>query len=175
MYFVKNVDIKVDLTEVLQNLITLYFDRNYDGISKILKIEESIKHQNNTPSDVYYKRGMVFCEDENPPIQVRIHVDEETKHPLNTLLMVSPNSINEKEFISLIIDRWIESTKTYGLLDKNKIPKIVGKESYIQLKVGNRTWNDLSKSCKNKGILMKNGFKMSVLKYLNEISFNCMK
>jgi len=174
MYFVKNVDIKIDLTEVLQNLITLYFDHRYDNICKILKIEKNYNHQSNIPLDRYYNKGMMFCEDDNPLIKVRINVDEEIKYPLNTLLMISSNLIDEKEFISLIIDRWIESTKTYGLLDKNKIPKIIGKESYIQLKVGNRTWDDLSKSCRNKGILMKNGFKMSVLEYLNEICSNKM-
>lgn len=169
MYFVKNSNVNVDPTEILQNLITLYFDHEYDSICKILKIEKSNDNKNNIPSDRYYKKGMTFCEDENPLIQVRINVDDEIKYPLNTLLMISSNLIDEKEFTSLIVDRWIKSTKTYGLMDRNKITKIIGKESYIQLKIGSRTWYDLSKSCKNKGILMKNGFKMSVLDYLNEI------
>jgi len=170
MYFVKNTQIDIDPTETLQYLITLYFNHNYNNISKVLKIENINKHQNNVPSDKYHKKGMIFCDDDNLLITVRINVDEEIKYPLNTLLMISSKSINEKEFISLIINKWIESTKTYGLLNRNKIPKIIGKESYIQLKVGNRTWDDLLKSCRNKGILMKNGFKMSVLEYLHEIS-----
>ena len=169
MYFVENVDVKVDPTEILQNLITLYFDREYNIINKILKLEKNNKYEENVPSDRYYKKGMTFCDDENPSIQVRIDVDEEIKYPLNTLLMISSDSIDEKDFISLIVDRWIELTKTYGLMDRNEIPKIVGKESYIQLKIGNRTWNNLSKSCRNKGILMKNGFKLSLQYYLNDI------
>jgi len=169
MYFVENVDVKLDPTEILQKLITLYFDREYDTINKILKLEKDNTHKRNVPSDIYYKKGMTFCDDENPLIIVRIDVDEEIKYPLNTLLMISSDSINEKDFISIIIDRWIETTKTNGLMNKNKIPKIVGKESYIQLKVGNVTWNNLSKSCRNKGILMKNGFKLSLQHYLNDI------
>jgi len=173
MYFAQKTE-NIDYTEFIQHLISLYFDHKYDDISEVLKIENDDNNRNNIPSDRYYKKGMIFCEDENPLTIIRINVDEEIKYPLNTLLMISSNSIDEKEFISLIIDRWIESTKTYGLLDKNKIPKIVGKESYIQLKVGNITWNDFSKSCKNKGILIKNGFKMSLLKYLHEICSNNM-
>ena len=174
MYFAKQI-IDVDLTEIIQHLIFLYFDHNYESISEILKIKNDKKSSNNIPLNRYYNKGMVFCEDDNPLIKVRINVDEEIKYPLNTLLMISSNSIDEKNFISLIIDRWIESTKTYGLLDRNKIPKIIGKESYIQLKVGKRSWGDLSKACENKNITMKTGFKMSVLKYLNEICYSDTK
>lgn len=172
MYFMKNADINVDPTEMLQTLITLYFDHKYNTISQILKLEKGKNLSNNISSNKYYNKGMKFCEDENPPIQVRIYVDDEIKYPLDTLLMISSNSIDEKDFISLIINKWIDFTKTYGLMNKNKIPKIVGKESYIQLKVGSRTWDNLTKSCRNKGILMKNGFKMAVLEYLNEICYS---
>jgi len=156
MYFVENVDVKVDPTEILQNLITLYFDRDYDSICKILKIEDK-KCSDNIPSDKYYKKGMIFCDNDNPPIQVRIHVDEETKQIFNTLSMVSSKSITEKELTDIIIDRWIN----------DNIPKIVGKESYIRLKVGEKTWNTLIIACKNKDITSKIALKIAVLNFIN--------
>jgi len=169
MYFAKNEDVKIDLTEMLQNLIALYFDHNYESISEILKIENDKKSSNNIPLNRYYNKGMVFCEDDNPLITVRINVDEEIKYPLNTLLMISSNLIDEKKFISLIINKWIEKFKVYGILNNNKITNIIGKERYIQLNVGKNSWENLSKACKNKNITLKVGFKMVVLEYINEI------
>lgn len=167
MYFVKDVNTNVNPTELLQNLITLYFDRDYDTIYQILKLEKNENHPNNIPSDKYYSKEMVFCKDENPLIQVRIHVDEETRYILNTLLMVSSNLIDEKELINLIIYRWIKSVGVIGLLKYDNIPKIVGKETYSQLKVGKESWNTLTMACKNKGISLKKGIKIAILNFIN--------
>ena len=169
MYFVENADVKVDPTELLQNLITLYFEHDYDSICKILKIEKYSYHQENVPSDRYYKKGMVFCEDKNHQIQARLHVDEETKYALNTLLMISSNSINEKIMIDLIIDKWTKNVDVIGLLKSNNTPEIVGEKTYIKIKVGKEKWNDLVKSCKNKGISLKIGFKMAMSNFFNQI------
>jgi len=66
----------------------------------------------------------------------------------------------------------VKNVHLTGLLESNNIPKMVGKETYIQLKVGERCWNDLTKACKNKHILVKIGFKMLILNYLDEINYN---
>ncbi len=167
MYFVKNVDVKVDPTETLEHLVELYFNDDYDEICKILKIEKSNNHQDNIPSDKYYKKGMIFYDNDNPPVQVRIHVDEETKQILNTLSMVSSKSITERELIDIIIDRWIKSVSVTGLLKYDNIPKIVGKESYIQLNVGKKNWNTLIMTCKNKDITSKIALKIATLNFIN--------
>jgi len=167
MYFVKNEDVKIDPTELMQNLIELYFDHNYEGISKILKIENSNRRKNNISSDVCYKKGMVFCEDDNPPTQVRIYVDNETKYILNTLQMISSNLIDEKKFTDVIIDRWIKNVGRTGLLRYDNIPETIGKETYVQLKVGKKSWNNLTIVCKNKGVLLKEGFKIAILNFIN--------
>ncbi len=167
MYFAKNEDVKIDSSEVLQNLITLYFDHDYDSISNILKIENYKKYTNNIISNRYYSKRMVFCEDDNPLIQVRIHVDKETKYILNTLQMISSNLIDEKKFTDLIIDRWIKNVGGTGLLRYDNIPKTIGKEKYVQLKVGKKSWNDLTLVCKNKDILIKEGFKIAILTFIN--------
>ena len=167
MYFVKNVDIKIDPIELLQSLITLYFDRKYDTIYQILRLEESNNHRDNVPSDKYYKKEMLFCKDENPQIQVRIYVDKETKYILNTLLMVTSNLMDEKEFMDIIINRWIKDVKVTGSLKYDNIPEIVGKEIYSQLKVGKEIWNNLVMMCKNKGILLKEGLKIAILTFVN--------
>ncbi len=168
MYFVENVDVKVDPTKILQNLITLYFNHDYDSICKILKIEKSKNHRDNIPSDKYYKRGMIFCGDENPRIQARVRVDDETKYALNTILMVSSNSIDEKGMIDIIIDKWIKNVQIVGLLKSNYIPEIVGEETHIKLEVSKNKWNDLLLSCRNKGIPLKIGFKMAISNFLIE-------
>lgn len=166
MYFTKNEDVKIDLTEMLQNLIALYFDHNYESISEILKIKNDKKSSNNIPLNRYYNKGMIFCEDDNPLIKVRVNVDKETKYILNTLLMVSSNSIDEKNFTDLIVDRWIKNVSNTGLLRYDNIPETVGKETYIQLKIGKKTWNNLTIACKNKDILLKEGFKIAILTFI---------
>ena len=171
MYFAKTAHVNIDPTELMQNLITLYFDHNYESIDKLLKIDKSKYPSNDALLNKYYNKGMIFCDDDNPLTQIRIYVDEEIKYPLNTLLMVSSNSIDEKGFIDLIVNIWIKNVNLTGLLETDYIPKIVGKETYIQLKVGKKSWNDLTITCKNKGILLKTGFKMLVLSYLDEICY----
>ncbi len=170
MYFAKNVDVKVDPTELLQNLITLYFDHDYDSICKILKIEKSNNHKNNIPSDKYYKKGMTFCEDKNHPIQVRIYVDEEIRQSLNTLLLISSNLIDEKIMTDLIINKWINKVGVVGMLKNNNTTELVGNKTYIRLNVGKEKWNDFLTTCKNKGIPVKIGFKMALLNFFNQLT-----
>jgi len=173
MYFAQQTE-NIDYTEFIQHLISLYFDHKYDDISEVLKIEHNPDYKkNNKPVYKYCDHGMIFLENNNPITLQRIYVDKETKYILNTLLMVTSNSVNEKSFLDLIINKWIKNIHLTGLLENNIItPKIIGKETYVQLKVGKKCWEDLSKACKNKSILMKIGFKMSLLSYLNEISSN---
>jgi len=172
MYFTQKIE-NLDYTEFIQHLILLYFNHDYENICKILKLEYNNNY--NKKNDITYKyqnTGMMFLESENSITLQRIYVDKETKYILDTLLMVTSNSMNEKTFIDLIIDNWLKNVHITGILESNYIPEIVGKETYIQLKVGEKCWKDLTKSCKNKGILIKTGFKMSLLNYLNEISYN---
>ncbi len=169
MYFAKQID-NIDSSEIIQHLILLYFSHDYESICKVLKLEYNSDYSKNDKLYKYHNNGMVFLEDENPVTLQRIYVDQETKYILDTLLMVTSNYINEKIFIDLIIDNWLKKVHLTGLLEPTDIPTIVGKKTYIQLKVGNVSWNDFTKACKNKGILTKTGFKMLVLKYLDEIS-----
>jgi len=172
MYFTKDIsNINTDITEVLQNLISLYFEHDYEGICKILKINKD-KYSNIKSNKYYDNKGLTFCDDDNPLIFRRIYVDDEIKRTLNSLLMVINNSVEEKDFIDLIINKWIKKVNVYGLPEPNSIPKIIGKETYIQLKVGKKSWNDMSMACKNKDILMKTGFKMMLLSYLDELCSN---
>ena len=175
MYFIKNTQCKnVDLEEIIQTLILLHFKHDHEKICKILNLEHNPDYKKNNESVYKYcDHGMIFLENNNPITLQRIYVDKETKYILNTLLMVTSNSVNEKSFLDLIINKWIKNIHLTGLLENNIItPKIIGKETYVQLKVGKKCWEDLSKACKNKSILMKIGFKMSLLSYLNEISSN---
>ena len=170
MYFAKQIN-NIDYTELVQHLISLYFDHDYESICKILSLEICDKNYESTYK--YHDTKMIFLKDENYVTVQRIYVDQETKYILNTLLMVTSNSVNEKSFLDLIINRWIKNVHLIGLLNDNVIqPEIIGKETYVQLKVGKKCWEDLSKSCKNKNILLKIGFKMSLLNYLDEINGN---
>lgn len=172
MYFAKQIN-KVDSTEIVQHLILLYFSHDYENICKILNLEHDSNYNKKDESTYKYcNNGMTFLKDENPVTIQRIYVDQETKYILDTLLMITSNSINEKILIDLTIDNWLKNVHLTGRLESDNIPTIIGKETYIQLKVGNRCWNDLTKACKNKGILIKIGFKMLLLNYLDEISSN---
>lgn len=169
----KNVPITTDTTEILEHLVELYFKHDYEAIYKILKIEHNPNYiKNKKPTDKYYKKNiMLFSEDNNPLTQVRIHVDEETRNWINIILMISSSTSNEKDVISLIVNKWINKIGVLGILKNITVPEI-DNTVYIHLEIRKDTWNDLSSLCKNKGITMKEGFKMSIVDYLNEISLN---
>jgi len=170
MYFIKNTQCKnVDLEEIIQTLILLHFKHDHEKICKILNLEHNPDYKkNNVPVYKFSAHGMIFLEDDNPITLQRIYVDKETKYILNTLQMVSLNIIDENRFTDVIINRWIKTVGKTGLLKYDKtLIKIVGKESYIQLKVGKQTWDDLLHVCKNKDILLKEGFKIAVLNFIN--------
>lgn len=180
MYFAKQI-IDVDLTEIIQHLITLYFDHNYVNIYKILKmkyepenepsIDERRYRLNDIPVNKYYKSGMVFIKDENPVIIQRVKIDEETNFLLNTLLMITSNIINESEIINIIIENWIKGSFVKKKFEVENI-FTVGKCSRFSIEVGQSSWNSLLKMCKNNRISIKNGFKMSIKQYFNEIYCN---
>jgi hypothetical protein len=157
-----------DITVILQNLITLYFNKDYESVCKMLGItyNSDYKQFKNEASKKYYNNGMEFVNEDNPSIFVRLYVDNETKIILDTLSMVTNKSIDEKSLNDLMIERWIDKVHVEGILKKEDIIKNVGKETEIKLEVGKNTWKCLSKACRNKNIYMKEGFKMSVIKYL---------
>ena len=178
MYFAKQIS-DIDYTELVQHLISLYFDHDYEGICKILKIKYELEHEqciderrynlNKIPANrLFYHRGMIFIKDENPVVIKRVKIDEETDFLLNTLLMITSNIITESEMINMIIEDW-----TKGSFVKNKIEVMntftVGKYSRSSIEVGQRSWDSLLKMCKNNRIATKNGFKMSIIQYFNEI------
>ena len=165
-----NSNISKNIETILQHLTKLYFDHKYEDICKILKIEHNSNYNNNEPVYKYNKNeGMIFYKNENPIIYTRVYVDKEAKYILKTLLMVTFNSVDEKNIIYLIINKWLKNVHLTGFLEQESIPKIIGKESYIQLKVSKKCWDDMSKACKNKGVSIKIGFKMAIINYFNEL------
>ncbi len=165
------MDNNINLESILQNLTELYFDRKYKNICSILKIEHNLNYVGDELTYKYNKSesGMIFYNNENPMIYTRVYIDKETKYILNTLLMVTSSSINEKEMLDLIINKWLKTIHLINMLDEESIPKIIGKESYIQVKVSKKCWDDMLRVCKNKGISVKVGFKLAITDYLNEI------
>jgi len=161
------------LEAFLQNLVKLYFNHDYRSICNILRIEHNLSH-NDDIINKYSKSesGMIFHNDNNPSTNVRISVDEETRCILNTLIMVTSNSINERQLIDLMIEKWLKKVHIVGLLSKNDMPKTIGNEHRIHIKLGKIWWNNLIKTCKNKNILVKEGFKLSILNYITEVSSN---
>lgn len=157
-----------DITDILQNLITLYFNKDYKTINKILNIEHNPSKDESVYK--YNNKGMTFLENDNPSTYVRLYVDEETKLILDTLSMVTYKTINEKTLNDLIIEKWIEKVHITGTLNREDILENVGKETQLKLEVGKETWNNLYKACKNKCIYMKEGFKMSVISYFDKVN-----
>ena len=157
-----------NIENVLQKLTELYFNNKHNNICYILKLQQQLNH---THANYKYNKeneGMIFSVDENPLIDTRIVVDEETRYILNTLLMITSNLVNEGDVTNLMIEKWLKN-HTIGLIDKKDIPKTIGDEYRIHLKVSKKCWDKLTKSCKNKNILVKDGFKMTLLDYLEEI------
>lgn len=168
-----DISINKNIENTLQNLVELYFERDYKSISKILHINTNLDEEK--PVYKYNKNesGMIFYDNDNPTIYPRVYVDKETKYLLKTMLMVTSGLTDEKNIINLIINRWIKNVYLIGLLNRYEIPKIVGKESYIQVKVSKGCWNNMSNVCKNKGISIKVGFKIAVLYFIdNKIMLN---
>ena len=174
MYFVENVDIKVDITKLLEHLVELHFDRDYDIICKILKIERDLNYNKDEESTYKYNKqyGMIFCK-EDTAIQVRIHIDEETRNALNTILIASSDIINEKNMIDIIIDKWLKKVGVTGKIeDCDTIQFNKDNNTYTQLRVGKKIWDKLLLSCKNKNISVKEGFKISLFNYLQNLEIN---
>lgn len=184
MDFVKNIN-DVDYTETIQNLITLYFEHNYEDICKILNvkynpdykscIDEKRYNINNVPVNKYYNNGMIFYSDKNPVTLQRVKIDEETTYLLNTLLMTTTHIIDESDLINLIIEKWVEQSalKTVSKIKEETINIFtVGECTRSSIEVGKESWNSLIKICRNNRIALRNGFKMSLLSYFNEIYNN---
>lgn len=180
MEFIDNDINNTDFTDTIQNLITLYFNRDYETICKLLNLEYNLSYKQNKELDKELeeerksykyerKERMIFSTDENSQVSVRVYVDEETKFLLNSLLMITSNSIDEMELINSIIQDWIFNVNVIGRLKPNSIPITVGKETFISIKVGKQRWNDLIMSCNNKCIIVKDGFKMALISYLTEV------
>ena len=174
MYFVKDVDVKVDLIETLEHLIELYFNNDIESICKILKIEHNLNYNKDEESTYKYNKqhGMIFCK-EDTSIQIRVHVDEETRNILNTILVASSDIINEKIMIDTIIDKWLKKVGVTGKLKNCDILQVnEDNNTYAQLTVDEKIWDKLLLSCKNKNIPVKKGFKMSLFNYLQEIEIS---
>ncbi len=181
MYFAQQKDDDIDYTELIQHLISLHFDHKYETICKILKIKYEPEHEqylderryklNSIPVNKYYNKGMMFIKDENPITTQKVKMDEETDFLLNTLLIVTSNVTTESDLINLIIENW-----TKGSVVKNKLEVentfTIGKCSRSLIEVGQTSFNSLLKMCKNNRISIKNGFKMSIIQYFNEIYDN---
>ena len=177
MYFAQQIN-DIDLTETIQHLITLHFDHDYESICKILKIKYEFINEphlderryklNNIPVYKYYNKGMTFLKDENPVTIQRVKVDTETNYLLNVLLMTTTYIIEESDIINLVIEKWIEGNVLKNKLEIKNI-FTVGECTRPSIEVGQTTWNSLVKICKNNGISIKNGFKMSIISYFNEL------
>jgi hypothetical protein len=170
------VNSNTNIENILQNLIELYFDHKYKDICAILKIEYNPNHNKNDEPVYKYDKseeGMIFYNNENPTIHARVYVNKDVKYILNTLLMTTSNLVNEKDIIDLIINKWIKNVHITGLLDSNIILNSKDEDEIrIQVKVSKNSWNNLTKACKNKNILVKTGFRMSIFNYLEEICNN---
>ena len=152
---------KNDIMKLLQELTILYSKGDHEEICKILNINCSV-----TDSDIpvyrYNKEGMIYIPD-NPCIEVRIHLDEDTRLFLDTLLMVTNEIINEKNLVDLIIERWIVNIL---LVTEQLNIERYGKEKYIRVNTSQESWYDFVTVCKKKGIPVRNGLKMAIFDFL---------
>lgn len=172
MYFVNADPIKIDINDLLEYLIELHFNNDYDKICKIMKIKYNPNYYKDDKIPYIYEKHnkMTFCNDENLPLHVRIYVDDETRNNLNVLLTASSNIINEKIMIDMIIKKWMDKVGVIGKLKTDKIIEVnESNETYIQLTVGKIIWDKFTVSCKNKNITTKKGFKIALFNYLYEL------
>lgn len=155
------------LEGLLQDLITLYFKRDNESICNILGIEYNPDYKSVIDEDRYlftdgrYSNEMAFISDENPSIDIRIYIDIETKHVIDTLLMVTSRVIDDRNLMDCIIKNWIENTFT-----KTSKAVQVGECTKGKLRVGERSWNNLLEVCKVRKLNAKDGFKTAVLAFL---------
>ncbi len=180
MYFAQQI-YDVDYTELVQHLIELHFNNEYEDICKILKIKyEPTKEQSlderryrldKIPVNKYQNKGMFFLKDENPITIQIVTIDEETNFLLNTLLMITSNVITESDYINFIIENWVKGSVVKSKFEVENL-FTVGNCSRHTIEVGQSSWNSLLKICKNNRIAIKNGFKMTIIQYFNEIYNN---
>lgn len=168
MYFAKQI-IDVDLTEIIQQLITLHFRHDYESICKILKIEKD-KYCYNNPNDIpfnkYYNKGMKFIDNNNSTIKIRILMDQETKYIYNTLLMITSNIIYERNLVDSIINKWREKYSMNRFNNSDIIS--VGEYTKSQIEVGEKNWKDLLLLSKIANLNIKCLFKIAILSYIND-------
>lgn len=154
------------LDDLLQNLITLYFKGDNESICDVLGIEYNPDYKSIIDEDRYhfadgrYSNEMTFIEDRNPSVYTRIHIDEETKYILDTLLMVTSRAIDDRDLMGLIIKNWTENicTKTSKAVQ-------VGECVKGQIRVGENSWNNLLEVCKIRKLSAKDGFKTAILAF----------
>ncbi len=180
MYFAQQI-YDIDYTDLVQHLISLHFNHDYENICKILKIkyepnreqqlDEHRYNINNLPLNKYYNKGMIFLEDENPVVIQRVNMDKETSYFLNILLLTSSKMIKESCFINLIIEKWASGNFVKSKSEAKNV-FTVGDCSRISIEVGQKSWSFLLKMCTNNRISLKDGFKMSIMQYFNEIYNN---
>ena len=169
--------IEYDFTNIIQNLMSLYFKRDYETLCNILKIEHDcnckygVLNKSDSPIVKYEQQNqeMIFYDDENFPVVMRPFVDEESRQLINTLLMVTSNSIPENKLIDSILEKWLINVHIIGPIDYEIVPKIIGKETRMYFNASKKVRDNFSRACKNKGISPKAGFKMALLSYYIEI------
>jgi len=169
----------INIEPLIQNLIDLYFKNDNEKICKMLGIEYDPDYKSSIDESRYklnneYKyhkenNGMIFHNDENPTTVERVNVDEETKYLLSILKTITTYVIDERYLIDDIIIKW---TKNKTLINKIERQTKVGECMLHKIKAGEKNWGMLSKLCKNNGIPIKDGFKLSVMNYFNEINMN---
>ncbi|MFA4871397.1 MAG: hypothetical protein WC623_24575 [Pedobacter sp.] len=169
----------INIEPLIQNLIDLYFKNNNEKICEMLGIEYDPDYKSSIDESRYklnneYKyhkenNGMIFHNDENPTTVERVNVDEETKYLLSILKTITTYVIDERYLIDDIIIKW---TKNKILISKIERQMKVGECIRHQVKVGEKNWTILSNLCKNNGIPIKDGFKLSIMNYFKEIDTN---
>lgn len=157
-----------EITDLLQKLLGLYTEGDYESIRKILKAYNNLDN----PVNRYYKEDtseMIFCYD--VILDVRVAIDEETKQIIDSLTMIAHEgyTLSEIDLIQLITNNWIKSAPLMNVSEISKFTIDNNSKRQVHIKITEMCWNNFVKLCKKKGIKVEHGFKSAVYCFMDTL------
>lgn len=144
---------------------TLYGEKLSKMGTALITREKRVKD-----TEYFNKSGMIFYDGdiyENP----NLRIDESCRRVLDVLFTISKNVIDYKYIIDTIIVEWNEQNIKDSLLLNNVMsPGICGDLHWRQLEVRQNSWKSLKKIARQRGLSIRDAFKLAIIKFLEDRS-----
>lgn len=194
MRFLSIDNINNKYIRILQHLLTLHSDEDYQKIMDILGIKEDIYEITARTNDkivnkYYLDKGMIFLDSE-PIVIPRIFVDNFVDKIIDSIFVITENIISNQKIFKIILDRFItNSPKDYLEIDKldldknnstnskqisslDKLDLDKNNRTYKSIRIYENSWNKFKMICKTSNLNVEDAFKYAIYDYLDSLQID---